>query len=134
MRIPGRGIANRALIALFLLAMTGCASLRPSSGSEIDHVVVIWLKDHGNAQQQQQMIDRSKRFTQIPGVLSVSVGTCLPSTRPVVDTSYDVAVVMRFANEQALHQYDQHPIHKKAVQELLAPLAAKIVIYDFRVK
>ena len=112
----------------------GCASMRPSAGGEIDHVVIVWLKDHGNAQQRQQMIDRSKTFTQIPGVLSVSVGTCLPSTRPVVDSSYDVALVMRFADERALHEYDQHPIHKKAVQELLAPLAAKFVIYDFRVQ
>jgi len=114
--------------------MTGCTALRPSPGGEIDHVVIIWLKDHGNAQQQQQMIDRSKTFNQIPGVLSVSVGTCLPSTRPVVDSSYDVALVMRFASEQALQEYDQHPIHKTAVQELLAPLAAKFLIYDFRVK
>ena len=134
MRKAGRGIGNRTLIALLLITMSGCASLRPAGGGEIDHVVVIWLKDHGNAQQQQQMIDRSKTFTQIPGVLSVSVGTCLPSTRPVVDSSYDVALVMRFANEQALLEYDQPPIHKKAVQELLAPLAAKFVIYDFRVR
>jgi hypothetical protein len=122
------------VIALLLFMTAGCASMMPSRGGEIDHVVIIWLKDRGNAQQQQQMIDRSKTFTQIPGVLQVSVGASLPSTRPVVDSSYDVALVMRFANEQALHEYDQHPIHKKAVQELLAPLAAKFVIYDFRVK
>lgn len=129
-----RRIGNRALIAVLFIMMTGCASLRPSTGGEIDHVVVIWLKDHGNVQQQQQMIERSKQFNKIPGVLSVSVGVTLPSTRPVVDSSFDLALVMRFANEQALREYDQHPIHKKAVQELLAPLAAKFVIYDFRVR
>ena len=134
MQRVGQRIRNRALIALVLISMTGCTALRPSPGGEIDHVVIIWLKDHGNAHQQQQMIDRSKTFNQIPGVLSISVGTCLPSTRPVVDSSYDVALVMRFASEQALQEYDQHPIHKKAVQELLAPLAAKFLIYDFRVK
>jgi hypothetical protein len=105
-----------------------------SGDGEIDHIVIVWLKDHGNVQQQQQMIARSKTFTQIPGVLQVFVGTPLPSTRPVVDSSYDVALVIRFASEQALRGYDEHPIHKKAVQDLLAPLAAKFVIYDFRVK
>jgi hypothetical protein len=108
--------------------------MRPSREDPIDHVVIVWLKEPGNDAQRQQMIDRSKTFTQIPGVQRVSVGTALPSTRPVVDSSYDVALVIRFANEQALRDYDQHPIHRKAVQELLAPLAARFVIYDFRVK
>jgi hypothetical protein len=112
----------------------GCASLRPSSGGEIEHVVVVWLKQPGNESQREQLIERSKTFTQIPGVLRVSAGTVLPSTRPMVDSSFDVAVVFTFASEQALREYDEHPIHKRAVQELLAPLSAKVVIYDIRVK
>jgi hypothetical protein len=127
---------HRTLVAtlISLLLLGGCASMRPSREDPIDHVVIVWLKEPGNDAQRQQMIDRSKTFTQIPGVQRVSVGTALPSTRPVVDSSYDVALVIRFANEQALRDYDQHPIHRKAVQELLAPLAARFVIYDFRVK
>ena len=124
-----------ALIALLLVS--GCTrtqSTRTSSWGEINHVVLVWLKEPGNESQRQQLIERSKQFTQIPGVLQVSAGTALPSTRPVVDTSYDVAVVMRFVNEQALREYDAHPIHKKAVQEVLAPLSAKVLIYDFRVQ
>src|SRR4051812_6956883 len=104
-----RRIGNRALIALLLCTLAGCASLRPSpSGGEIDHVAIIWLKDHGNLQQRRQMIERSKTFSRIPGVLHVSVGTMVPSTRPIVDSSYDMALVMRFASEQALREYDTH--------------------------
>ena len=123
--------------SITLLLMTGCAStqsMRGSRNAEIEHVVVVWLKEPGNATQRQQLIERSKTFTRIPGVRNVSVGTALPSTRPVVDSSYDVALVIRFADEQALHSYDEHPVHKKAVQELLAPLAAQFVIYDFKVQ
>jgi len=133
--IGNRG--NRALIAGLLLIATisaGCASLRPASGGQIEHIVVVWLKEPGNETQRQQLIERSKTFTQIPGVLRVSAGTVLPSNRPMVDSSFDVAVVFTFASEQALRDYDQHPIHKKAVQELLAPLSAKVVIYDSHVQ
>jgi hypothetical protein len=62
----------------------------------------------------------------------VSAGTTLPSTRPAVDSSFDVAVVMTFRDESALRAYDAHPSHKKAVDEVLRPLVARLVIYDFR--
>ena len=122
------------LLALVLCTTTGCASLRASRGGQVEHVVVVWLKEPGNATQRRQLIERSKTFTQIPGVLRVTAGTVLPTTRPTVDSSFDVAVVFTFASEQALREYEQHPIHKRAVQELLAPLSSKVAIYDFRVR
>lgn len=129
-----RRVSNWALIVVMMLSLTGCASMRPAGGGQIEHVVVVWLKQPANETQRQQLIERSKTFTQIPGVLHVSAGTCVPSTRMGVESGFDVAVVMTFASEQALREYDTHPIHKKAVQELLAPLSAKFVIYDFRVR
>ena len=122
------------IVVVLGLMISGCASLRPSSGGQIEHVVVIWLKQPQNETQQQQLIQRSKKFNQIPGVLRVTAGAMLPSPRMGVDSTFDVAVVITFASEQALREYDQHPIHKQAVQEVLAPLAAKFVIYDVRVK
>ncbi|MBC8108794.1 MAG: Dabb family protein [Anaerolineae bacterium] len=129
----GRRTGIGSLIVI-LMVVDGCASMRPSRDGQIEHIVVVWLKQPGNESQRQQLIERSKTFTQIPGVLRVSAGQVLPSTRPGVESGFDVAVVITFASEQALREYDEHPIHKKAVQELLAPLSAKFVIYDFRVK
>jgi hypothetical protein len=43
-----------------------------------------------------------------------------------------VAVVMTFKDEASLHAYDAHPRHTKAVDEVLRPLVARLVIYDFQ--
>jgi len=123
---------------ILLVCACGCAS---APGDETNaapvakgttHVIVCWLKEPGNADARRQLVERSKSFTQIPGVRSVAVGPPLPSTRPVVDASFDIALVMTFENEQALRDYDHNPIHQQAVKEVLQPLAKKFVIYDFR--
>jgi hypothetical protein len=41
-------------------------------------------------------------------------------------------VVIRFTDEDALRGYDQHPTHRKAVDEVLKPLSAKLQIYDIK--
>ena len=121
-----------------LIALGGCASAPDDAAAQgtgekgTTHVVMCWLKEPGSADARRQLIERSKTFTQIPGIKSVSVGPPLPSTRPVVDSSFDVGIVMHFESEQALRNYDHNPIHQQAVKEVLQPLVKQLVIYDFK--
>ena len=117
----------RPLLALsvFTFFLIGCQQ------SRVTHVVVAWLKEPGNQQQQQQLIDLSKTFKAIPGVVDVTAGRTLPSTRPVVDTSYDVAIVIRLTDREALQTYTKHPIHVEAAEKTFNPLVERFVIYDF---
>ena len=116
------------------------APAKPPFGSEpqgrrqaaVTHIVLVWLKTPGDEAARRRVIERSASFDSIPGVVRVTSGTPLPSTRPVVDSSYDVAVVMTFASEAALRAYDAHPTHRRAAEEVLRPLARKILIYDFK--
>ncbi len=122
------------LASLIIIAFTsGCVTCPCGSGakSAIQHTVVFWLKDHGNIEQQARIIKAAKDLTRIPGVVGVKVGTVLPSDRPVVDSSYDVAMVFSFVSKQALNDYEVHPLHKKAVEEVIKPIVSKIVVYDF---
>jgi hypothetical protein len=112
------------LFVLFLC--TACQQAR------VSHVVVCWLKQPGNEMARQQLIDDSKSFTKIPGIVHVSAGRPIPSTRPAVDASFDVAIVMKFKDEQSLATYASHPIHLAAVERTLKPLVAKYVVYDFK--
>ena len=48
----------------------------------------------------------------------------------MVDDSFDVGLAMTFNDEAALHAYETHPQHVKAVTEVLRPLAGKTVVYD----
>jgi hypothetical protein len=70
-------------------------------------------------------------FREIEGVQSVSCGHMLHSTRSVVDTTFDIAIVMTFADVESMKRYIEHPQHKKAVTEVLNPVARKVVVYDF---
>jgi hypothetical protein len=119
------------LLLLLLLSSCRSTAITPPEGS-VTHVVVCWLKTPGDETSQQALIDTSYSFREIPGVLHVSAGRALPSTRPVVDATFDVAIVMTFESERALRAYDEHPIHRDAVTRTLRPLVERLVIYDFR--
>jgi hypothetical protein len=118
------------LIAL-VFAITGCASTDSRESEQVTHVVICWLKNPGNAGERQQLIDRSKQFTAIPGVRRVSVGTVRPGLRPQVESTFDVGLVIEFDDAEALRAYDEHPMHQQAVREVLQPLASRFVVYDF---
>ena len=97
----------------------------------ISHVVFCWLKEPGNPEHRQQVIEQSKRLTEIPGVLEIRAGEMVPSKRKIVDSTFDVAIYMTFANQQAMDSYIVHPFHKEIVKEKLKPLVSKILVYDF---
>jgi len=67
----------------------------------------------------------------MPGVVTVSAGTALESDRPVVDSSFDLAIVITFDSEETLKAYLNHPDHKAAVKNTLQPLVKRILVYDF---
>jgi hypothetical protein len=128
-------LLQRVLLAMPLLAV-GCQANGPpgisSRVERINHVVVCWLKAPGDEEARSQLIDESRALqAHIPGLIHVSAGRSLPSHRAGVDTSFDVAIVMTFRDEEALRAYDEHPRHQQAVQTILKPLVARYVIYDF---
>jgi hypothetical protein len=129
-------------IALFAIAasglLTSCAQLgcqAPSKAGNVEHVVLVWLNEPGNARHKEQMIAAARTFPkEIPGILSMSIGGALRSDREVVDDSFDLALVMRFKDKEALDAYEKHPVHVKAVKEVLAPNASKLKVYDVVVR
>jgi hypothetical protein len=108
------------------------ADVIPADGGRVQHVVIVWLKDHGSPAARQQYIENSLRLGKLPMVLQYRVGTALAGDRAVVDSSYDVGVVATFENEQALRDYLAHPEHRKVIEESLKPLVDKAVVYDFK--
>jgi hypothetical protein len=120
-------------IALTLLAScTSCPmGHKPTAPGKVEHVVLIWLKKPGDAADKAAVVAAGKKFAaEIPQVQHLSVGTPLASERPVVDDSFDVGLVMRFANAADLAAYDKHPVHVKAVNEVLKPRVKKLLVYD----
>lgn len=106
-----------------------------AGGKKAYHVVVIWLKQHGDAAARQKYIEGSKRLAKLPGVLSYHIGTVTPINREkpshAVDDSYDVAISSAFESKQALENYLKHPEYHKVIHEVLKPLVEKYKVYDF---
>ena len=129
---------KNCLAVLVLFSAISCTATEPSEvprrleipPGAVTHVVVVWLKTPGDDVARAKLIAASKRFEEIPGVLRVTAGRPVPSTRPVVDSSFDVAVMILFRDKQAMNDYEVHPLHKQAVDETLKPLAGKVLIYD----
>ena len=103
---------------------------QPAMGM-VTHVVLIWLKTPGDPDARKLLIDSSKALKAIPGVVEVHAGPMLPSTRPVVDSSYDVGLVFTFTDVQAMQEYLANPMHVKLLNEVVKPNADHYKVFDF---
>lgn len=130
--------ATALFVAAFGLLLTSCAQLNCQSApraGQVEHVVLVWLNEPGNAAIKDKMVAACRTFPrEIDGILSLSVGDALPSDREVVDDSFDLGIVLRFKDKAALDAYEKHPVHVKAVKEVLAPNASKLKVYDITVR
>ncbi|MBO94809.1 MAG: stress protein [Opitutales bacterium] len=125
----------RYLAFLSLLLLPGCISIRigtPPEQKVLHHVVLCWLKEPGNAEHRQQIVEATESLREIPGVLAARAGQVISSDRSIVDDSFDVGILVLVPDDQRLTEYLEHPIHKKAKEEILLPLVEKIVVYDFK--
>ena len=97
----------------------------------VEHIVIVWLQEPGNAEHRTRIISESQVLRDIPGVTGLRAGSMLPSQRPIVDSSFDVGLIVSLQDASAMADYLSNPIHVKLVEETLKPLVAKIRVYDF---
>ena len=121
------------LILVLIIGSLGCVSYeKDDSEKAIQHVVLCWLKEPGNHLHRNQIIEVSKTFRNIPGVLEVRVGEVIESDRAIVDDSFDVAILVVVPDGKCLQDYLDHPLHQTAKKKVLLPLVEKVVVYDFQ--
>lgn len=95
------------------------------------HVVIMWA-DPEIPEATEQLILGARRYLEpIPGVLNFHVGRMVPSPRPVVEQSYQVALNLQFADKAAHDTYQSHPGHVEFVEKVFKPVVRKVVAYDF---
>jgi hypothetical protein len=133
------------MVLLAVVMTASCASPRQGASpvparaasaaraGAVTHVVVCWLNDPNDAQAARKLVDSSLAFWEIPGVIRVQAGPRYraPASRPIDDTSFDVAVVMTFDSPEALRAYQASEPHERSVREVLRPLTRRVVVYDF---
>jgi len=127
-----RTSATKAAACLvLLLPFASCTAVPGRQPRGVDHIVIVWLKRPGNAEDKAKLVATSKELQRaLPVIRGMSFGRPLPSERPAVDDTFDLAFVMRFANRNDLAAYETSAIHQRAAKEILRPLSRKLIIYD----
>ena len=121
------------LILVLIIGSLGCVSYEKDDRQKaIQHVVLCWLKEPGNQLHRNQIIEVSKTFRNIPGVLEVRVGEVIESDRAIVDDSFDVAILVVVPDGKYFQDYLDHPLHQTTKTQVLLPLVEKVVVYDFQ--
>ena len=125
---------SRGILTLLLVALVSgpsCSSLVDGKQERVVHVVLVWLKDSGNAEHRARIIEATRGFSTIPGVEEIRVGGPIPNERPSADDSFDVGLYMVFSSRAALESYLVDPTHADAQKSILRPLVKRVVVYDF---
>ena len=121
---------QKYIIILALLVLAGCAGTGTGRAGPVHHVVVCWLKEPGNPDHCRQIIEASKSFKHIPGVLDIRAGKIMPTDRRIADNTFDLAVIISFKDRKSLAGYFADPRHTESSRKILQPLVRKTVVYD----
>ncbi len=94
--------------------------------------VVLFYTDSNIPDAAKQLIEGCEQYLRpIPGVLQFHVGQPVPSHRPVVDCSYQVALNLVFPDKEAEGIYQEHPLHLEFIDKVFKKVCIKAVVYDF---
>jgi hypothetical protein len=97
----------------------------------ISHIVVFWLKSNVSEEKKDEIISEAKKLDKIPGLKSFHIGNMLPSSRDVVDNTYDFAFNMTFTSKVDLETYLNHNLHQEFVNLFIKPNIEKLRVFDF---
>ena len=105
-------------------------TMEPKNKKQLTHHVFFWLKNHGSKEDLNKLIEGLKTLQKIPSVRKLHIGVpASTEKRDVVDNSYSVSELMFFDDVAGQDIYQEHPIHKKFVENC-SHLWEKVVVYD----
>jgi Stress responsive A/B Barrel Domain len=95
------------------------------------HVVIFWT-DPSDPNAVEKLIQGAEKYLKpIPGILSFHIGSMVPSARPIVDQTYQVALNVQFPDKKTQDEYQVHPLHTKFIHEIFKQVCKRVVVYDF---
>ena len=95
------------------------------------HVVIFWTSPENPNAATALLAGANQYLKPIPGVVAFHIGKMVPSHRPVVDQTYQVALNVIFTDKKAQDDYQVHPLHVEFVEKVFKRVCKKVVIYDF---
>lgn len=97
----------------------------------LSHVVIFWT-DENLPQAADDLVAGAQTYLKdIPGLLHFHVGKMVPSHRPVVNQTYQVALNIVFPDKPAEEAYQAHPRHIEFVEKVFKKCCKGVMVYDF---
>ncbi len=91
------------------------------------HHVYFWLH---HKYDKQALLNGLQTLQSIEHIGQMHIGMPADTYRAVVDSSYDVSLLLLFESGAAEEAYQTHPVHEKFAHEIASVLCSKIVVYD----
>ena len=120
------------LTSASLLTLGATASTIPMTAEKkvLVHHVFFWLKNPALKENRAKLIEGLRTLEKIETVHHLHIGIPADTEkRPVVDSSYSVSELIFFDDIAGQNTYQDHPIHKKFVQDY-SGLWEKVVVFD----
>ena len=98
--------------------------------TKLSHYVFFWLKNPNSKEDRDKLITGLRKLEKIETIRSLQIGVPADTEkRPVVDNSYAVSELMFFDDVAGQNVYQDHPLHKKFIEDCSA-LWERVVVYD----
>ena len=124
-------------VGICLITLSGCESKPASnvqdSAAELTepfiHSVYFWFKEGVTETQLKTFYEDTEKLREIEVVKALYTGTAAATDRPIVERSYDFAVIVHFENLAGHDAYQQHPIHLSLLEKHRA-LWERVMVTD----
>lgn len=125
-----RFIFSFVLVFSTILSEKIFAGMKTKKAKQITHHVFFWLKNPGSKDDLNKLIEGLKTLEDIPSVREFHVGVpAKTKQRDVVESTFSVSELIFFDTIDGQNSYQDHPVHKKFVEEC-SHLWDKVVVYD----
>jgi len=111
-------------------AIANSHSMQSKNKKQLSHHVFFWLKNRDSKEDLNKLIAGLRTLEKIESVRKLHIGVpASTEQRPVVDSSYSASELIFFDDVAGQDIYQEHPIHKKFVEQC-SHLWEKVIVYD----
>jgi len=96
----------------------------------IEHVVLFKVTASATEEQKQRMVAELRDLKEkIPGIVDLSVGRNFSSR----SQGFEIGLVVRFRDREALEAYLPHPAHRGCVDTYVNPIREDVIVVDYEI-
>jgi hypothetical protein len=122
-------IASTAALTVGVAAY-GLPTMETKDKKQLAHHVFFWLKNRDSKEDLKKLLDGLRTLEKIDTIRKLHIGVpASTEVRPVVDNTYSASELMIFDDVAGQNVYQDHPIHKKFIENC-SHLWEKVIVYD----